>query len=50
MRGFKSLSSAKAKLRGIEAIRTIKRGHVHSKDLGVAGKIRFVESLYDLAA
>lgn len=50
MRGFKSLTSAKATLHGIEAIRTIKRGHVHGKNPGVTGETRFVESLFDLAA
>ncbi|SHF42768.1 DDE domain-containing protein [Litoreibacter ascidiaceicola] len=50
MRGFKSLSSAKATLHGIEAIRTIKRGHVHGKEAGITGEIRFVESLFGLAA
>ena len=50
MRGFKSLSSAKATLQGIEAIRTIKRGHVHGKEAGITGEIRFVESLFGLAA
>lgn len=50
MRGFKSLSSAKATLRGTEAIRTIKHGHVHGKSPGVTGEIRFVEGLFGLAA
>jgi len=50
MRGFKSLSSAKAKLRGIQAIRTIKHGHVHGKEAGVTGEIRFVNDLFGLAA
>ena len=50
MRGFKSLSSAKATLRGIEAIRMIKHGHVHGKSPGVAGEIRFVENLFGLVA
>ena len=49
-RGFNSLSSAKATLRGIEAIRTIKHGHVHGKEPGVTGEIRFVERLFELAA
>ena len=49
MRGFKLLASAKATLRGIEAIRTIKHGHVHGKKPGVTGEIRLVESLFDLA-
>ncbi len=50
MRGFKSLSSAKATLRGIEAIRTIKHGHVHGKKPGVPGEIRFIERLFNIAA
>jgi IS6 family transposase len=50
MRGFKSLSSAKATLRGIEAIRTIKRGNVHGKQPSVTDEIRFVEELFGLAA
>ena len=50
MRGFKSLSSAKATLRGIKAIRTIKHGHVHGKYPGVTDEIRFAESLFSLAA
>ena len=50
MRGFKSRSSAKATLRSIEAIRTIKHGHVHGKYPGVTDEIRFAESLSGLAA
>lgn len=49
MRGLKSLSSAKATLRVIEAIRTIKHRHVQGKGPGVTGEIRFVESLFNLA-
>ena len=36
--------------RVIEAIRTIKHGHVHSKQPGVIAEIRFVENLFGLAA
>ncbi len=50
MRGFKSLSSAKATLRDIETIRTIKHGHVHGKQPGVTGEIRFVEEFFGLTA
>ncbi len=50
MRGFKFLSSDKATLRGIEAIRTIKHGRVHGKQPGVTGKIRFVQELFGLVA
>ena len=50
MRGFKPLSSAKATLRGIEAIRTIKRGQVNDKEPGVIDETRFVKHLFGLAA
>lgn len=50
MRGFKSLIFAKETLRGIETIRAIKKGHVHGKPPDVTDEIRFVESLFDLAA
>jgi len=46
----KTGGAAKATLSGIEAIRTIKHGHVHGKEPGVKGEIRFVESLFGLAA
>lgn len=47
---YKSLSSAKATLRGIEAIRAIKHGYVHGKEPDVIGEIRFVEGLVGLTA
>ncbi len=50
MRGFKSLSSAKDSLRGIEALRMIKKGHVVNKAPGVIGEIRFVNTLFSEAA
>lgn len=50
MRGFKSLPSAKATLRGTEAIGTIKRGQIHGKQPGVKGEFQFVESLFGLVA
>ena len=43
---FRSLRSAKATLRGIETIRTIKRGHVHQKQPSVQGEIRFISKLF----
>ena len=49
-RGFKSLSSAKATLKGIEVMRMIKQGHVFDKAPGVAGEVRFIRNLFDLAA
>ncbi|HEY9038979.1 MAG TPA: hypothetical protein VIN05_08575 [Roseovarius sp.] len=50
MRGFKSLASAKATLRGIEAMQTIKHTHVDGKLSGVTGEIRFAESFLGMAA
>ncbi len=47
---FQSLRAAKATFRGIEAIRTIKRGHVVGRHDGVKGEISFVNSLFGLAA
>lgn len=44
---FRSLRSAKATLRGIETMRTIKRGHIHSKQPGVRGEIQFVNELFE---
>lgn len=35
----------KVTLQGIEAIRTIKYGHVYGKHPGISGEIRFVEKL-----
>ena len=46
---FRSLRSAKATLRGIETIRTIKRGHIHNKQPGVKGEITFISQLFDAA-
>ena len=49
-RGFKSLSSAKATLKGIEVMRMIKNGHVLAEERGVAGEVRFVRKLFILPA
>ncbi|ADM09305.1 transposase [Parvularcula bermudensis HTCC2503] len=50
MRGFKTLSSAKAALAGIEAVRMIKKGHVVRKSPGPIGEIRFIEEILPKAA
>lgn len=50
MRGFRSLSSARATLRGIEAVRAIRRGHVHPQPSGITGEIRFLRGLFGIAA
>jgi len=46
---FRLLRSAKATLSGIEAIRTIKRGHIHNKQVGVKGEIQFMRQLFEAA-
>ena len=47
---FRSLRTAKATLAGIETIRTIKRGHVYTKQEGVTGEIEFIDKLFEHAA
>lgn len=47
---FRSLRCAKATLQGMEAIRTIKNGHIQTKQSGVRGEISFVHELFNLAA
>ncbi|MEP4525897.1 MAG: DDE-type integrase/transposase/recombinase, partial [Paracoccaceae bacterium] len=47
---FRSLRTAKATLSGIETIRTIKRGHIHHKEPGVRGEIKFIRELFEAAA
>ena len=47
---FRSLRTAKATLSGIETICTIKRGHVHHKQVGVHGEIAFIAGLFETAA
>lgn len=46
---FRSLRTAKATLSGIKTIRTIKRGHVHHKQQGVAREIQFIAQLFGAA-
>lgn len=48
MRGFQSLRTAKATLKGIETIRNIKRGHVYGKMQGVNGEVDFLHQLFDI--
>ena len=43
---FRSLRSAKATLSGLETIRTIKRGHIHSRNPGVCGEIQFISQRF----
>lgn len=47
---FRSLRTAKATLSGIETIRSIKRGHIHHRQPGVQGEIRFIAGLFEADA
>ena len=49
-KGFQTLRSAKATLQGVEAMRTIKRGHVHGKPAGIPGEVSFVHGLFGIPA
>jgi len=44
-----TICTAKATLSGIETIRAIKRGHIHHKQPGVKGEIRFIAKLFEAA-
>jgi IS6 family transposase len=46
---FRFLQCAKATLRGMETIRTIKNGHIRTKQPGARGEISFVHKLFGLA-
>lgn len=46
---FRSLRTAKTTLSGLETTRTIKRGHIHRKQLGVLGEIPFVAQQFHTA-
>ena len=49
-RGFKSLPTASATIKGFEVMRMIRKGHCLMLDSGVAGEVRFVNRLFRLAA
>lgn len=49
MRGFRSLSSAKATLSGIEAIRAIRAGAVEGAQRGAANEVGYLRSLFKAA-
>ena len=50
MRGFKSMPTAYAAIKGIEVMRMIRKGNCVMLDPGVAGEVRFVNRLFYLAA
>jgi transposase-like protein len=50
MRGFKSMPTAYAAIKGIEVMRMIRKGNCVMLDPGVAGEVRFVNRLFYLPA
>lgn len=47
---YRSLTTGKATLSGIETIRTIRRNHVGNKQPGVRGEIAFIDHLFETVA
>jgi IS6 family transposase len=44
------LRSAKTTLSGLETIRTINREHIHHKQPGIQGEIKFIAGIFEAAA
>jgi transposase-like protein len=49
-RGFQTMKSAAATLKGFEVMRMIRRGHCILRQAGLTGEIRFINQLFGLAA
>jgi transposase-like protein len=49
-RGFQSMKTAAATLKGFEILRMIRRGHCIQRERRVTGEIRLVNQLFGLAA
>src|SRR4029453_2326391 len=49
-RGFQSMKTARATIKGFEVMRMIRRGHCLLQRLGAAGEVRLVNQLFGLAA
>jgi IS6 family transposase len=50
MRGFKTLPTAYATIKGIEAMRMIRKGHCLLLEPGTTGEVRFVNRLFRVGA
>jgi transposase, IS6 family len=50
VRGFKTMRTASATIKGFEIMRMIRRGHCILKDPGAKGEVRFVNKLFGIAA
>jgi IS6 family transposase len=49
-RGFQSMRTARATIKGFEIMRMIRHGHCALRQPGVTGEIRLVSKLFSLAA
>ena len=49
-RGFQSMKTAHATIKGFEVMRMIRRRHCILSEPGVTGEVRFINKLFDLAA
>jgi len=50
VRGFKTMRTASATIKGFEIMRMIRRGHCMPKQPGAKGEVRFVNNLFSIAA
>jgi transposase, IS6 family len=49
-RGFKTMKTATARIKGVEIMRMIGRGHCTHRDPGAKGEVRFVNTMFGIAA
>jgi len=49
-RGFQTMETAYATIKGFEIMRVIRRGHCWLREPGAAGEVRFVNRLFGLPA
>ena len=49
-RGFKTMKTAYATIKGFEIMRMIRRGHCILREPGAVGEVRFVNKLFGLSA
>jgi transposase-like protein len=50
VRGFESVGTASATIKGFEIMRMIRRSHCMLKEPGAKGEVRFVNNLFGIAA
>jgi IS6 family transposase len=49
-RGFQSMKTAYATIKGFEIMRMIRRGHCILRELGAPGEVRFINKLFCISA